>query len=127
MLRVSPGWVETEAAVALVNRLAEANGTDYTGAQKALMDLWAASRLDARRNRKKSRSLLPFSPHRAPGPSPAPNTSSTAALCRPLRTYNGQRRPLRVISRRREPLLMSALPPKSRHPAAPRGMSAKGQ
>jgi NAD(P)-dependent dehydrogenase (short-subunit alcohol dehydrogenase family) len=37
VLRVSPGWVETEAAVALVNRLAEANGTDYTGAQKALM------------------------------------------------------------------------------------------
>jgi NAD(P)-dependent dehydrogenase (short-subunit alcohol dehydrogenase family) len=37
VLRVSPGWVETEAAVALVNRLAEANGTDYAGAQKALM------------------------------------------------------------------------------------------
>jgi NAD(P)-dependent dehydrogenase (short-subunit alcohol dehydrogenase family) len=37
VLRVSPGWVETEAAVALVNRLAEANGSDYAGAQKALM------------------------------------------------------------------------------------------
>ena len=37
MVRVSPGWVETEAAVRLVNRLANANGTDYAGAQKALM------------------------------------------------------------------------------------------
>src|ERR1700730_606598 len=37
VVRVSPGWVETEAAVNLVNRLAKANGTDYAGAQKALM------------------------------------------------------------------------------------------
>ena len=37
VVRVSPGWVETEAAVRLVNRLAEANGTDYAGAQRALM------------------------------------------------------------------------------------------
>jgi NAD(P)-dependent dehydrogenase (short-subunit alcohol dehydrogenase family) len=37
VVRVSPGWVETEAAVRLVNRLANANGTDYAGAQKALM------------------------------------------------------------------------------------------
>jgi NAD(P)-dependent dehydrogenase (short-subunit alcohol dehydrogenase family) len=37
VVRVSPGWVETEAAVRLVNRLAKANGTDYAGAQKALM------------------------------------------------------------------------------------------
>jgi NAD(P)-dependent dehydrogenase (short-subunit alcohol dehydrogenase family) len=37
VVRVSPGWVETEAAVGLVNRLATANGTDYAGAQKALM------------------------------------------------------------------------------------------
>ena len=37
VVRVSPGWVETEAAVRLVNRLAEANGTDYASAQRALM------------------------------------------------------------------------------------------
>src|SRR5689334_16191865 len=37
VVRVSPGWVETEAAVNLVNRLAKANGTDYAGAQKTLM------------------------------------------------------------------------------------------
>jgi hypothetical protein len=28
MVRVSPGWVETEAAVALAERLAEQAGTD---------------------------------------------------------------------------------------------------
>jgi NAD(P)-dependent dehydrogenase (short-subunit alcohol dehydrogenase family) len=38
VVRVSPGWVETDAAVKLVERLARANGTDYTTAQKRLMD-----------------------------------------------------------------------------------------
>ena len=38
VVRVSPGWVETEAAVGLVNSLATSKGTDYEGARKALMD-----------------------------------------------------------------------------------------
>src|SRR6202023_3575030 len=38
VIRVSPGWVETEAAVRLVNRLAEEGGTDYEGARKGLME-----------------------------------------------------------------------------------------
>ena len=38
VVRVSPGWVETEAAVGLVNQLAANKGTDYKGARKALMD-----------------------------------------------------------------------------------------
>jgi len=38
VIRVSPGWVETEAAVRLINRLAEEGGTDYAGARKGLMD-----------------------------------------------------------------------------------------
>ena len=38
VVRVSPGWVETEAAVRLVNRLAKTSGTDYEGARKGLMD-----------------------------------------------------------------------------------------
>jgi NAD(P)-dependent dehydrogenase (short-subunit alcohol dehydrogenase family) len=37
VIRVSPGWVETEAAVGLVNRLATEGGTDYEGARKGLM------------------------------------------------------------------------------------------
>ncbi len=38
VVRVSPGWVETEAAVGLVNELAAKGRTDYEGARRALMD-----------------------------------------------------------------------------------------
>jgi hypothetical protein len=38
VVRVSPGWVETEAAVGLVNELAARSSTDYEGARKRLMD-----------------------------------------------------------------------------------------
>jgi len=38
VVRVSPGWVETEAAVGLVNELATSKGTDYETARKGLMD-----------------------------------------------------------------------------------------
>jgi NAD(P)-dependent dehydrogenase (short-subunit alcohol dehydrogenase family) len=34
---VSPGWVETEAAVRLVTELAKNTGTDYEGARQGLM------------------------------------------------------------------------------------------
>jgi NAD(P)-dependent dehydrogenase (short-subunit alcohol dehydrogenase family) len=37
VIRVSPGWVETEAAVRLVTELATRNGTDYETARKGLM------------------------------------------------------------------------------------------
>ena len=38
VVRVSPGWVETDGAVGLVHDLAAARGTDYAGAQRMLMD-----------------------------------------------------------------------------------------
>jgi NAD(P)-dependent dehydrogenase (short-subunit alcohol dehydrogenase family) len=38
VLRVSPGWVETEAATGLVKELAKKMGTDFDGARRALMD-----------------------------------------------------------------------------------------
>ena len=38
VVRLSPGWVETDAAVGLVNELASKQGTDYEGARKTLMD-----------------------------------------------------------------------------------------
>jgi NAD(P)-dependent dehydrogenase (short-subunit alcohol dehydrogenase family) len=38
VVMVSPGWVETEAAVGLVTKLAKNTGTDYEGARKALMN-----------------------------------------------------------------------------------------
>jgi NAD(P)-dependent dehydrogenase (short-subunit alcohol dehydrogenase family) len=37
VVRVSPGWVETEAAVRLVERLAAEAGTDYEGGQQIIM------------------------------------------------------------------------------------------
>ncbi|WFP62455.1 SDR family oxidoreductase [Mesorhizobium sp. WSM4904] len=38
VLRVSPGWVETEASVALATRLATQAGTDYEGGKQIIMD-----------------------------------------------------------------------------------------
>jgi NAD(P)-dependent dehydrogenase (short-subunit alcohol dehydrogenase family) len=37
VIRVSPGWVETEAAVALAERLAAQAGTDYDGGKQIIM------------------------------------------------------------------------------------------
>jgi len=37
VLRVSPGWIETEAAVALAERLAAKAGTDYEGGKQIIM------------------------------------------------------------------------------------------
>lgn len=38
VVRVSPGWIETEAAVALAERLAAEAETDYEGGRKIIMD-----------------------------------------------------------------------------------------
>jgi NAD(P)-dependent dehydrogenase (short-subunit alcohol dehydrogenase family) len=38
VIRVSPGWVETEASVAFVEEIARKNSTDYEGGRKLLMD-----------------------------------------------------------------------------------------
>ena len=38
VVRVSPGWVETTAARAMAERLAEEAGTDYEGGKKIIMD-----------------------------------------------------------------------------------------
>jgi NAD(P)-dependent dehydrogenase (short-subunit alcohol dehydrogenase family) len=38
VVRVSPGWVETEAAVALAERLAEDAGVDYEGGKQIIMN-----------------------------------------------------------------------------------------
>ncbi|MHA7775145.1 SDR family oxidoreductase [Roseibium sp. M-1] len=38
VLRVAPGWIETEASVRLAERLAKQAGTDYEGGKKIIMD-----------------------------------------------------------------------------------------
>jgi NAD(P)-dependent dehydrogenase (short-subunit alcohol dehydrogenase family) len=37
VVRVSPGWVETDAAVAIAKRLADTDGTDYEGGKQIIM------------------------------------------------------------------------------------------
>jgi len=37
VVRVSPGWIETEAAIAFVERIASNAGTDYAGAKQQVM------------------------------------------------------------------------------------------
>ena len=38
VVRVAPGWIETEASVALAQRLASQAGTDYVGGKSMIMD-----------------------------------------------------------------------------------------
>ncbi len=38
VVRVSPGWIETEAAIRLAERLAAQAGTDYEGGKRIIMD-----------------------------------------------------------------------------------------
>ncbi|MDZ4380329.1 MAG: SDR family oxidoreductase [Parvibaculum sp.] len=38
VVRVSPGWIETESSVDLANRLAREAGTDYEGGKKMIME-----------------------------------------------------------------------------------------
>ncbi|MBP0441390.1 hypothetical protein [Tianweitania sediminis] len=38
MVRVLPGWAETEAAVAMTDRIAEQAGADYEDGKKIIMD-----------------------------------------------------------------------------------------
>ncbi|MBP7339619.1 SDR family oxidoreductase [Niveispirillum sp.] len=38
VVRVAPGWIETEASVRLAERLAKEAGTDYEGGQRIIMD-----------------------------------------------------------------------------------------
>ena len=37
VIRVSPGWVETDAAIGLVQEIARQNATDYEGGRKIVM------------------------------------------------------------------------------------------
>ena len=82
VVRVSPGWVETEAAVALAERLAAEAGTDYEGGKQIIMKSLGGIPLGAPRGRGR----LPISSRswsrRGPGRSPGRSTSSTVGRCR---------------------------------------------
>jgi NAD(P)-dependent dehydrogenase (short-subunit alcohol dehydrogenase family) len=73
VVQVSPGWVETEAAVDLVNTLAANQGTDYEGARKALMDSLGGTQPT------EAAELIAFLASPRAASIKAQNTSSTAA------------------------------------------------
>ena len=73
VIRVSPGWVETEAAVKLVNPLAEEGGTDYERARKGLMASLGGIPFGRPASPTKSRTSLRSSLHRARRRSPEPS------------------------------------------------------
>lgn len=54
VVRVSPGWIETEASVHLAERLAKQAGTDLEGAKRSSWTGWAAFRWGVRQSRKRS-------------------------------------------------------------------------
>jgi len=58
VIRVSPGWVETEAAVALAQRLAAQAGTDYEGGRQIIMKSLGGIPLGRPPSRSKSRTSL---------------------------------------------------------------------
>jgi hypothetical protein len=83
VVQVSPGWVETEAAVGLVNELAASQGTNYEGARKALMKSFGGIPLGRPAQPREVADLVAFSPRRVRPRSRARNTLSTAALYPP--------------------------------------------
>ena len=79
---VAPGYTETEAAVALVERLASQAGTDTDSARSRLMDSLGGFRWAALPGRKKSPNSSPSWRRTGPPPSPGASTSSMAARSR---------------------------------------------
>jgi NAD(P)-dependent dehydrogenase (short-subunit alcohol dehydrogenase family) len=68
VVRVSPGWVETEAAVGLAERLATQAGTDYEGGKQIIMKALGGIPLDDRQ----SPGRWPTSSHSWFRPAPVP-------------------------------------------------------
>ncbi len=66
VVRVSPGWVETDGAVALVEEIARRNATDYEAARKIVMDSLGGIRSVGRQSQRKWRTWSRSLPHREP-------------------------------------------------------------
>ena len=60
VVRVSPGWVETEAAVALAQRLAAQAGTDYEGGKQLIMNSLGGIPLGRRAKPREVADLIAF-------------------------------------------------------------------
>jgi NAD(P)-dependent dehydrogenase (short-subunit alcohol dehydrogenase family) len=74
VVRVSPGWVETKAAVGLVQELARKGNVDYETARERLMKSLGESPSDGRRSLEKWRTSSPSLYRPRPPRSRAPST-----------------------------------------------------
>ena len=74
VIRVSPGWVETEAARRPGERLAAKSGTDYEGAKQGLMDAIGGIPMGRPAKPKEIADLMHSWPRRAPAGSPGRST-----------------------------------------------------
>lgn len=90
VVRVSPGWIATEASVRLAERLAKQAGTDLEGGKKIIMDALGGIPLGRPANPEEVADLIASSPPTAHLRSRVPNTRSTEVRC-PRR-----RRPLQI-------------------------------
>jgi NAD(P)-dependent dehydrogenase (short-subunit alcohol dehydrogenase family) len=75
IVRVSPGWVETEGAVGLLEEIARQNGTDYEGARKIVMNSLGGIPIGRPSKPKEVADLVAFLASPRALPLPARNTS----------------------------------------------------
>lgn len=81
VVRVSPGWIETEASVKLARRLADEAGTDVEGGKKIIMDSLGGIPLGRPQARPRSPISLPFCLPIVPLRSRVRSTQSTEEPC----------------------------------------------
>ena len=81
VVRVSPGWVETEASVAFAERLAQQAGTDYEGGKQIVMRSLGGIPLGRPAKPREVADLIAFLVSPRAARSRARSTSSTAAPC----------------------------------------------
>jgi NAD(P)-dependent dehydrogenase (short-subunit alcohol dehydrogenase family) len=74
VVRVSPGWIETEGSVRLAERLAKDAGTDYEGGRQIIMRSLGGIPLGRPSRPEEVASLIASWPPTATEPSPARNT-----------------------------------------------------
>ena len=82
VLTVSPGFIETDAATRMIQRMADKDKSDFTAARQKLMDMLGGIPFCDPTGPRKSRSLSPSPPRTELPPSPALKSLSTAELSR---------------------------------------------